>query len=168
MKRILLCLMVGMMLGGCASEPVYETIGNAMEDTRPVSAPGTIELTLPEDAQMQVIDDEYGSKSYRIGDWEVWTQICDGGDINATLEQLTGISAEALTVMEYRLQDMPCSEVAWITTTDEGSLVCRTAVLDDGNYHYCISLMMPEEEAEVLGESFGALLEGAVISGTDS
>lgn len=168
MKRILVCVMAAAMLSGCAAEPVYETIGNAMEDTQPVAAPGTIELVLPEDAQMQVVEDEFGSKSYRIGDNEVWTQVRTGGDISATMEQVTGISAEALTVMEYQLMDMPCYELAWITATEEGMKVARTAVIDDGNYHYCVSLMMPEEKAESLGDSFSELLSGLRVSGTDS
>lgn len=165
MKKVLLFVMVAVFLGGCAAEPVYETIGNAMEDTLPVGAPGTIELTLPEDAEMQVIDGESGSKSYRIGDMELWTQVCEGGDISDTLEQVTGIRSDALTVMEYQLDEMSCNEIAWITNTDEGSLVCRTAVLDDGNYHYCISLMMPEENAQELSTSFSEIMDGVSISG---
>lgn len=168
MKRLLVLMMAAALMSGCAAEPVYETIGNAMEDTQPVISPGKIELVLPEEAEMQVIEDEYGSKSYRIGDREVWTQICDGGDVSATLEKVTGIRADALTVMEHQVLDMPCHEIAWITTNEEGTFVARTAVLDDGNYHYCVSLMMPEADAEKLGDSFSELLSGVSISGTDA
>lgn len=166
MKKCVVWVVVMLILTGCAAEPVYETIGDVCGNTEPVSSPGSIDFALPDGAQMQVLEDETDSKSYAVGNWEIWTQVHPGGDIQSTMEQVTGLSAQALTVIQRRVQDMACYEAAWSTTGEDGMKVGRTAVLDHGDYHYCISVMVPEEDASEVGDFFSQILDSVTISDT--
>jgi hypothetical protein len=40
---------------------------------------------------------------------------------------------------------------------ESGQLVCRAAVLDDGNYHYCLTAVAPAANAGELSEQWNAL-----------
>ena len=168
MKKCIVWLLAAMLLSGCGAEPVYETIGDVCGNTEPVTAPGTMEIAVPEGAQMQTSDTDSVDTYYTIGDWEVWTQILESGDIHATLETITGMDSEALTVVCYEVDGMDCHETTWTSTGEDGILVGRVAVLDDGKHHYCLALTVPQNQAGDLAENFGQLLDSVTITGTES
>lgn len=165
MKKICLLLALSLTLGGCASEPVFETIGNVYDQTQTVSAPGTIEMALPDGATMEVSAEE-SLKRYQIGDWQVWTEIHPGGDVMATLETVTGLDGSKLTVIESSRRGLQCHETAWSTAGETGHMAARTVVAEDGNYHYCISLAVPEADAAQLDAFLDQVLGSITITNT--
>ena len=46
--------------------------------------------------------------------------------------------------MEYKRGDLQMYQTVWSMTGEEGVTLGRCLVADDGNYHYCISLLSPE------------------------
>ena len=52
---------------------------------------------------------------------------------------------EKLTVMEYERDGVQIYQTVWSCTSEEGITLGRCMVADDGNYHYCVSLLSPEE-----------------------
>lgn len=165
MKKCVVWVMAALLLTGCAAEPVYETIGDVWANSEPVSAPGMIEFAMPDGAQMEVLE-ESASRCYTVGEWEIWTQVCPGGDIRSTMAQVTGIGADALTIVTRQMQGMACYETAWSTTGEDGMKVGRTAVMDDGNYHYCVSVTVPETDANEVAEFYGQILDSVTVSDT--
>lgn len=163
MKKCVVWMMVALLLTGCAAEPVYENIGDVWANSEPVGSPGTIEFSLPDGAQMEVLEDS-DSKCYTVGEWEIWTQVYPGGDVRSTMEQETGIGGDALTIIERQTQEMSLYETAWSTTGEDGMKVGRTAVLDDGTYHYCVSVMVPETDAGEAGEFYNQILDSVTVS----
>lgn len=166
MKKCVMWIVMALLLTGCAAEPVYETIGDVCGNSEPVGSPGTMDFALPDGAQMEVLEEDDDCKSYAVGEWEIWTEVYTGGDLSATIEQVTGLGAEALTVIESPAQELACHETVWSTTGEDGVKVGRTAVLDDGAYHYCISVMVPEEDAAEVGDFFSQILQSVTISDT--
>lgn len=167
LKKGIIWIMTALLLTGCAAEPVYETIGNVWDNPEPVASAASMEFSLPDGAEMEVLSEESGSKSYRVGNWELWTEVYPGGDVSATLEQVTGMDADALTVIQRQVGNMDCHETTWTTTDEEGVNVARAAVIDDGNYHYCISLMVPEEDAQEVGNFFEEILYSVNLVDTE-
>lgn len=168
MRKWMLFWAAALLLSGCAAEPVYETIGDVCGNTEPVAAPGEITFAPPDGAARETSADGSGRNIYTVGAWEIWTQVYPGGDIRATMEQITGLGAQALTVMERQANGMACYETAWTTTGENGSLVGRAAVMDDGNYHYCLGLLVPEDQAEGIGEVFSQLLTTVTVTNTQT
>ncbi len=144
MKKVIFLLVLMMCLSGCVrnERPVMETVND--EVMEPVAAePKPMAVWLPEGAAAQTMAE--AGECYVWDGCEVRIQTLDGGDIRATLEQLTGLSADKLTVMEYQRDGVQIYQTVWSMTGEEGITLGRCMVADDGNYHYCVSLLSPEE-----------------------
>lgn len=150
MKKLVWLMVLMMVFSGCGrgEEPVFETVDD--EILEPVSAePKPVSVWLPDHAAAQTMAQE--GECYVWDECELRIQTLDGGDIRATLEQLTGQSAEKLTVMEYERDGLRIYQTVWSMTGEEGITMGRCMVADDGNYHYCVSLLSPEE-VDVAGD----------------
>lgn len=166
MKKGICLLLVLMLLSGCASEPVYETLGDVWENTEPVAAPGQIELALTDEAQMEAMESSDGAKVYRYGISEIRTEILTSGDLAATLSRITGMDCDMLTVIQREQDGMAIYETAWSVMGDEGMTLARAMVADDGAYHYCVSVIIPEEQAQQVSQVFQTIIDSVSITDT--
>lgn len=143
MKKIVLVLSVMMLLSGCVNpaEPVFETVADPAVQSV-AAEPAPVSVWLPDTAAAQTAAE--GGSSYTWDECELRVQTLSGGDIRKTLEVLTGMAAERLTVMEYKRGELQMYQTVWSMTGEEGVTLGRCLVADDGNYHYCISLLSPE------------------------
>ena len=163
MKRIIVILLLLTGLWGCSAEPVYETIGNVWDNPQLQSTPASIELAV-EGAQMAVMETDGNRKSYQVGNWMLWTEVRDGGDVLATMRDLTGLDDPQ--IISYPVGQYQCHETAWAVENEEGERVVRTAVISQGQYHYCLSIKAPQEEARQVGSFFTQLLKSVHINDT--
>lgn len=146
MKKIVWILAVVLCFAGCAdmTEPVMETVADGIVE--PVAAePKPVAVWLPDDAAAQTMAQRETGECYTWGASELRIQTLDGGDILSTLRKLTGLDPERLTVMEYERDGVQFYQTVWSMTGEEGVSLGRCMVADDGNYHYCISLVSPED-----------------------
>lgn len=167
MKKLVCLLLLMTTLCGCGNmtEPVFETISDEIE--RVVAAePKPMAVWLPDDAAAQTMADGETGECYIWGECELRMQTQTGGDIRATLQKLTGLSPDRLTVMEYRRDGLQIYQTVWSATGEEGITLGRCMVADDGDYHYCISLLSPEE-ADV-AEDFAQICASLDLSGETS
>lgn len=167
MKKFVCLLLLMTTLCGCGNmtEPVFETIADEIEE--PVSAdPKPMAVWLPDDAAAQTMADGETGECYTWGECELRVQTQTGGDIRSTLQKLTGLSPDRLTVMEYRRDGLQIYQTVWSATGEEGITLGRCMVADDGNYHYCISLLSPED-ADV-AEDFAQICASLDLSGEPS
>ena len=82
------------------------------------------------------------------------------GDINETLRQLTGFESDELTVMETAQMGLNRYECVWTAAGEGGDVVGCAAILDDGSYHYCVTVMGNAENGVKLQETYRQLLAG--------
>lgn len=162
MKWLWMCVVL-CAITGCAAPTVYETVDDGPYPAQQIAAPGRLELELPDDCWMQTFADGTGAV-YAMEQGEISLCVLPSGPVEDTLRELTGLSNVAV---------MPISaaegiwEAAWATTAEQGVLACRTGIWERDGYHYCVSMMMPEDCAEALPAAFKALVQNAVISSTD-
>ena len=143
MKKCVGMLVLMMALTGCANAPapVMETVAD--EIVEPVAAePKPMAVWLPDGAAKQTAAG--AGECYTWGECELRLQTMTSGDIRATLEQLTGLSPDRLTVMEYEREGLQLYQTVWSSAGEEGITMGRCMVADDGEYHYCLSLISPE------------------------
>ncbi len=145
MKKICWILAAVLCFGGCGGqEAVMETISDGIIE--PVSAePKPVAVWLPDDAAAQTVAQGEAGECYTWGGSELRIQTMDGGDILSTLSRLTGLDPKRLTVMEYERDGIQLYQTVWSMTGEDGVRLGRCMVADDGNYHYCISLVSPED-----------------------
>ena len=127
MKKLFLTAVLGAtLLWGCANQETLETVADVW-DVPAMAAPRQISVELPEGAGAETLESDAG-RLYVTDDYSLSLETLEAGDLDATLRQLTGRGKEDLTVMET------------------GEMLGRGAILDDGNYHYCMSLLRPAEK----------------------
>ena len=148
MKRWLCCLLPVFLLYGCGAEETLETVAD--EWMVPAMAqPREISLRLPENLVMPVLEQE-GRKLYLGEDYEIAVETLISGDLNATVQALSGYEKDQLTVLETQQGDVNRYDFVWVTTGEEGNLLGRAVILDDGEYHYCLSVLRSAEEAQIV------------------
>ena len=139
MKKIIIAAALLLFLTGCA-RPTFETVQDpGIQTDTPAAA--QIQLTLPEEASAAVMESEDAGKMYFCDGYTVMVQTLPGGDLNRTLRQLTGFSKDALTLMQTRQGTLDRYESVWSAVGEEGDQVGRVVVLDDGNYHYVMTVL---------------------------
>lgn len=157
MKRLCLFVVLGLMLCGCGAEPVMETLGDAY--VQPVSADvGQVLLELPQEAATPTLESTAGGKLYLCGDYEITVQTVAAGDLDKTLKNATGFSREQLTVMETVSSGIKRYECAWSAVGEGTDQVGRAVVLDDGAYHYVLTVMAAAENTGSLAQTWDGIL----------
>ena len=139
MKRWMGLFFVMCLLSGCAAEETLETIQD--EWIVPAMAqPREISVRLPEDLVMPVLEQE-GKQLYMGQDYEIMLETMTAGDLKATIQNLSGYEQEQLTVLETNQGDYSRYEFVWTAAGEQGHRLGRAAILDDGEYHYCMSVL---------------------------
>lgn len=139
MRRWLWIGLAMLMLCGCGAEETYETVMDVWEEQEP-PAPRAISVILPGEAALPAMETDNG-RAYISTDYEVYIQTMPGGDLGATMEAMSGFSQEALTVLSTTQADAQRYEFVWASAGEEGDYLGRGVILDDGNYHYTMSVL---------------------------
>ena len=156
MKKICWLLLVALLLCGCSNREVLETVSDELLlDT--LAPQKTLSVKLPSDALSAAMAAEDGAQLYFCDGYVLTLQTAPAGDLDRTARALCGFDRERLTVMETRLGGLKRYDWTW-TSAGEGSVqVGRAAVLDDGDYHYCVSVMADEAASGSLDNQWDAL-----------
>lgn len=144
MKRIGIVILVMLLLTGCNAAQTFESITDVYSPQTPEQR--QVRLTLPEDAAAQVLSGDSGTL-YLCDGYEVIRQVLPSGDLGATLLELTGYEKDRLSIIETGLTDAARYECVWTAAGEAGDIVARAAVLDDGSYHYCLTVMASAKDA---------------------
>ncbi len=154
-KKVVYFLMLCLLLTGCGSREVFETVADDLIQS--AAAPlREIHLEIPADAAAPVSEAENG-EFYLCDGWEISVQTFASGDLDATLRTLTGYSREKLTVVETSLSGITRYDLVWSCVGEAGSRVGRATVLDDGNYHYVLSVLGNAERTQAWEETWETL-----------
>lgn len=163
MKKLLLLVLMLLMLTGCAVQPTFETV-----DDLPVSQTAEpakeLQLSLPDNAASPTMESEDGACYYDCGDYVLTTQIVSAGDLNSTLRTVTGFTAENLSHMKTKQQGVERYDCVWTAAGEGGDTVGRAVVLDDGVYHYAVTVMADAENAGELMGQWKTILSSVKLS----
>ena len=156
MKRGILFLLVLLILTGCSSA-TWETLGDIPHQDVAAPAMQQVLLTLPEDSAEAVWSGE-NERMYLCEDYSIHIQTLDGGNIASTVQELSGFSPKNLTIVESRCGNHQRYEFVWTAVSEEGDLISRCALLDDGNYHYALTVTAAASDVGVLTDQWNTLM----------
>lgn len=162
MKKWWLCLPLLLILTGCGTEKDFET----MSDQYIVPAdtePARVILELPEDAVVMTLQNDANDSLYLGDGFSVTVQTVSGGDLDATLRSVTGYSRENLQLYTLHRNGITRYECVWVSAGEGGEQMCRGMILDDGSYHYAISVFAPAEQAGALAQTWQQILDSAQL-----
>ena len=155
MKKIWIVAMLMLFMCGCGAQETFETLGQVQQ---PVQAdPWQILLELPEDAGSPVMQSQDSGKLYMCKDFSMTIQTLPGGDLNQTFLQCTGFPVSGLQIMHTKIDGIKRYETVWASSAEEGERLGRIAVLDDGSYHYVLTVMADAQKAGQLTDTWQTL-----------
>lgn len=162
MKKLWLILWVTLCLTGCGQVRVFETVNDSY--IQPQTAAKTVSVTLPKDAAAPVSVNGSGERLYICDGYSIMLQTLSGGDLDRTLRCVTGYSREGLTVMSQQQDGLDRYDCVWSCAGEGGDQVCRAAVLDDGSYHYVLSVMADSGDSGALEKTWQTLFQSFQVS----
>ena len=158
MKKLIFALSFLLLLTGCAAQETFETVSD--QNMQPVMATlQQLTLMLPEEAAAPAMESPEQGKLYLCDGYTLTVQTMVSGDLDQTLQHLTGFTRDQLTVMETEQADVRRIQCVWTAAGEGGDCVGRALVLDDGNYHYVLSATVPAEKIEEYQEIWNGIFE---------
>ena len=156
MKRLWMVLLLAALLAGCGS-PDYEGVSDVYAE-QPIPTAAQLLVSVPPDAKVLTMEDGQTGSIWLCDGYTVAVQTLNAGNLDATLREVTGYSRTQLSVMELESDGLKRYECAWISAGEGGDQVARTVVLDDGSYHYCLTLLTNAELAGQLHETWQQII----------
>lgn len=153
MKKVVLFLLMGLLLAGCAAEKTFETLSDSIP-VLPVAEPQQFVVQMPDEAATPTFQNENGGELYVCTGYTISKQVLESGDLEKTVNALTGKSADELQIMESKQDAFDRYDFVWTAAGEDGLQLGRACILDDGNYHYALSTLAEETRAGELRETF--------------
>ena len=143
MKKLFWALLPLLLLAGCAARETMETLGDIpVEGT--AAAPRQVCVNLPDEAAVPTAESDSG-RIYLCKDYEIIIQTLEAGDLDETIRTLSGYDRDSLTVMKTRVEGADRYDFVWATAGENGERLGRAVILDDGNYHYTMTVLKDAE-----------------------
>lgn len=157
MRVFALILMVLLLISGCAAAETFEYVTD--EPVQPaVANPREVYFQLAQDPVMPAMETD-GGQLYLCGDYDVMVQTLPGGDLDGTVKQVSGFSMEDLTLIQTASGETDKYEFVWTGSSEEGELIGRATILDDGHYHYVLSSTVSANLIEEYQEIWNGIFE---------
>lgn len=166
MGKICVLLAAIVLVAGCAAQPVLETVSD-VADLPAISQMRRLEIELPREATVPTLQSEEGGRLYVCDDYTITVQTLESGDIDRTLRNLTGFGKSELVVMETEAENIKRINCVWSAAGEGGDYVGRALVLDDGQYHYAVTVMAEFSKAGDLSEKWKDLFDSVKLTDTD-
>lgn len=161
MKKLCV-IVVALLLCGCGAEQTLETVADELVLNVSVQ-PREVLLTLPEETLLPAMETDNGTL-YLCDGYDVAVQTMEGGDLDATVRQVSGFDSDELTVIQTAAGEFSCYEFVWTAATDLGEQVGRAMILEDTGYHYVLSAVAPAKHAEEYREIWNGIFDSFGIA----
>ncbi len=156
MKKFWILVVLLCMLTGCGSLEAMETLGSISHQSPVIPEKKPVHLQLPAEAAENTWQGEEDTL-YVCEDYTISLRTFAAGDLTATVQSLSGYKPEQLTVMQSNAGKVKRYDLVWTAVGENGDMVCRGAVLDDGNYHYSLCVMAEASQCGELAEEWNTL-----------
>ena len=143
-KKIATALLLALLLSGCGAKETLETVADDIPLQPVLVQPAQISVRLPDNAVSPVLESDT-QQLYFCEDYEIAIETRSSGDLSGTITALTGFAPEQLTVMHTSPEGVDRYEFVWAAAGEDGDRLGRGVVLDDGSYHYCMSVLRDAE-----------------------
>ena len=161
--KIFLCVLLALLLTGCTQPKDFETMSDSyMEPELPLAQ--KVSFQLPEDAAKAVLESAGTDTLYLCDGYSVAVQTLPAGNLDATLREVTGYGRDKVQLWERKEGEISRFSCVWASAGEGGDQMGKATILDDGNYHYVLSVMAAAEDAGELADTWQQLMESFSIA----
>ena len=156
-----------LLLSGCGSQETFERVIDT--DATPVMMQQScrVSMKLPEEAAVPAMENESAGCIYLCDGYTVCVQTAAAGDLNRTFQENTGFTKDALTVIETQQQGITRYDCVWTAAGEGEEQICRGVILDDGSFHYVVTVMTNASDAERFAQQANAILDSVSLVSAD-
>lgn len=162
LKKVIGCFLCLLLLTGCAAEETFETVADELAEPA-MAEIRDIVVALPEGMASPTAQSD-GETLYQGDGFEIMLQTLPGGDLSATVQTITGYEKGSLTVIETEQGDISKYELVWASAGENGDRIGRAAILDDGSYHYAVTVLADADRTEEYAEVWDILFSSVMLS----
>ena len=141
MKRF--CFLIGLviLLSGCGSRAVWETVEDPLPTTEVSSwleEAYTIQIGVPE--RMDLLAEQEGCSLYSNADgsFEVETRVFLTAGLADAVQKLSGYKLEELNLLETTRFDLPEYQFSWVSQTERGLMISRADLVLEEQCCYAV------------------------------
>ena len=160
MKKVSILLALLLLLTGCGGNEVFERVEDVYAPV--AETPKKLALSLPKDAAVATVSGSSGTL-YLCDGYTVAVETLSGGDLNRTFKTITGFSSDRLTVMAREKDGITAYRCVWTSAGEGGDQVGRSLVLDDGAFHYAVTVMASASDATALQDAWQSLFQSVTL-----
>ena len=166
MKKVCVAVFLCLILAGCGAKETFETIPDIYATEVSAAPVQRVMLSLPEEAAVPIMANGDSGSIYMCNGYTVAVQTMQAGDLDRTFRQTTGFASDALTVMQTETQGFTRYDCVWTAAGEGEDQICRAAILNDGNYHYAVTVMASASQAGALNEQWQNVLDSVTLVST--
>lgn len=148
MRKLWMIIVLTLVLSGCGTAETFETVADLMQPGSPPE-PKQVVVEIPQEASSGVMEGE-SSELYLCDGYEIALQTMEAGDLNRSIQCITGYQPEELTLIKTGDQSMTRYDFVWSVAGEQGDQVGRGILLDDGYYHYTLTTLGNAQDYEQL------------------
>lgn len=163
MKICMLVLVMAALLAGCGTEETFETVADVLVQPAAVMKRET-SVQLPQGAALSVMVSDAGDRIYLCDGYTVTVQTLDSGDLDRSLRSVSGFGRDELTVIETKQELYPRYDFTWVSAGEGGDQVGRGCLIDDGDYHYVLSIMASAAESGGLSQVWEEIFASFLVA----
>ena len=167
MKICCILLVMVLFLSGCQGAMPSETVSDELLIV--TDAPmAELVVALPENAAEQTMVGENGDRLYFCDGYSLCIQTLKGGDLSQSLRGLCGYGPEEVSPVKTVSDGYKRYDWVWVSASEDGDQLGRAMLLDDGIYHYCVSVMADAAKAGELKTQWDAIFTSVSLAGQSS
>lgn len=145
-KIVVIIAVLAMLMSGCKQHTNMETVADELIVQQPAEQMMPV-YHLPAEAVQQTIESDSGGQVYFCDGYTLTVQTVPSGDLHKTIYNTTGFSPDQLEILETQKGSSTRYTFVWTAASENGDEVGRCVILDDGNYHYVLTVMADAENA---------------------
>lgn len=165
MRKFWILIPLVLLLTGCRAQETFETVDDVYAEPEDIPVQQVV-LELPEDAAVPAMESDSAGKLYLCDGYTVTVQTVEAGDLNRTLKETTGFSGDDLAVLETGQEELRRYECVWTAAGEAEDQVGRAMILDDGNYHYVVTVMAGASQAGDLNQTWNRIFSSFSLTDT--
>ena len=166
MKKMWCLMGLILVLYGCGQQEVLEQL----EDVYEVISlqPEVLLVDLPEEAAATVMGSGQNHAIYFCDGYTLTIQTMPSGDLERTVMDITGFKKDHITMVQTDSGVADRYEAVWVCAGEAGDQVGRFVLLDDGAYHYVVTVMADAGSMSELRLSWDTVLDSVSLQNTGS
>jgi len=145
-RKLAIIFVLAIFLTGCKAGKELETVMDSPIVPKQAEKMEML-ISLPKNAASTVMSTEETGTVYFCDDFILTMQTTLSGDLHRTVTETTGFTYDRLPIMETVQGNAKRYDCVWTAAGENGDQVGRCAIIDDGNYHYILTVMADAERS---------------------